>query len=316
MQPLQMRIIESARRMSALLGADLRLEDVFTGLCDLLASQVEATEVEVVVRDGRRTWVCLLHDGDASTRTTVSSIGELGDAADVMQAGTMQVLEDPARFAVPLRVDDELVGAINLTSGSLPHYSDDDLVLLQSLAPYTAVAVRQRLLHAELERERFRAQHDPLTRLANRALFSDRLHHALARTLRTFGTLAVLYMDLDHFKPVNDEWGHEAGDAVLRTVARRIIRAVRGSDTVARLGGDEFGVILEDLADDTAVAAVVEKIQTSLRKPIRWNRHTLDVDVSIGWSIAPRDGTDGATLLQRADAFMYDVKRARRLTNR
>ena len=120
-----------------------------------------------------------------------------------------------------------------------------------------------------LEELAHQAFHDSLTELPNRALFADRLEHALERTNRRKAAVAVLFLDLDDFKPINDNFGHDAGDRLLTAVAQRIKACVRPEDTVARLGGDEFTVLLEDIADVRYAIAVAERIEDSLQDPFR-----------------------------------------------
>jgi diguanylate cyclase (GGDEF)-like protein/PAS domain S-box-containing protein len=150
-----------------------------------------------------------------------------------------------------------------------------------------------------------RAVRDPLTGLANRTLFEERLKAVLARDARTGQSTAVLFLDLDGFKDVNDSWGHAAGDIVLRTVGERLSSAVRPSDTVARIGGDEFVVLVEG-ADQTSVQRLIERLKTIVGHPIP--TLDLEVGVSIGVALAQGGMSDPAALLSAADASMYAAK--------
>ncbi|HVW34265.1 MAG TPA: sensor domain-containing diguanylate cyclase [Acidimicrobiia bacterium] len=152
-----------------------------------------------------------------------------------------------------------------------------------------------------------RAVHDPLTGLANRTLLTDRLDHALAGTERKARQLAVLYVDLDGFKAVNDTWHHAVGDEVLRTVAERLSAAVRPDDTVARFGGDEFVVLCEDLAGAGAIR-VAERILAEVSRPIRHRAGAAHLTASIGIVLAGRP-TSGVALIEAADRAMYRAKR-------
>ena len=157
---------------------------------------------------------------------------------------------------------------------------------------------------------RFKAAHDPLTKLPNRAALHERLDQAIRRARRGGGELAVIVMDLDRFKPVNDQFGHQAGDQLLRQVARRLQACLRESDVVARLGGDEFAIVLgDDGAAGAATAAA--KVRQAFEAPFRVGDHQPVVGVSLGVAVFPHDGVDAAALLQHADAAMYDVKRSR-----
>ncbi|CAA7623303.1 PAS:GGDEF [Magnetospirillum sp. LM-5] len=152
------------------------------------------------------------------------------------------------------------------------------------------------------------AHFDPLTDLPNRALFHDRLTHALAFAARDDRKLAVLFVDLDGFKKVNDTLGHRAGDELLVEVARRLRSSVRGADTVSRLGGDEFALILERVADSEDAVMVAEKLLNALQAPIVLNGRDIFVGASIGIGFYPDDGEDAASLLQHADTAMYQAK--------
>jgi diguanylate cyclase (GGDEF)-like protein len=152
------------------------------------------------------------------------------------------------------------------------------------------------------------ATHDGLTGLPNRALALDRLAQSLARARRSQTGVAVLYLDLDLFKQINDAWGHEAGDSVLREVAKRLKACVRRSDTVARLGGDEFLLVLSEAAERRAAEAVAAKVVRSLSRDISVGESSCSVGVSIGISLYPQDGREAKELIRAADAAMYADK--------
>jgi len=150
------------------------------------------------------------------------------------------------------------------------------------------------------------AQSDPLTGVANRVLLMDRLGRALSRARRNASQVAVLYLDIDRFKPVNDSLGHAAGDALLKAFAGRLTACVRTTDTVARLGGDEFVVLLEDLKDNSSALRIADKILEAMRAPISLDGQDVHITTSIG--IAQGAGEDEGALLKRADAALYDAK--------
>jgi diguanylate cyclase (GGDEF)-like protein/hemerythrin-like metal-binding protein/PAS domain S-box-containing protein len=154
------------------------------------------------------------------------------------------------------------------------------------------------------------AFYDPLTELPNRALFYDRLGQALVQAKRDRKPFALLVLDLDGFKEVNDRHGHETGDALLKAVARRLRLCVRESDTVARIGGDEFVVLLPGLRHTEAASSVAGKILDALKEPFRFGKKECRVGASIGICVGPEDGDDMETLLGRADAAMYESKAA------
>jgi diguanylate cyclase len=162
------------------------------------------------------------------------------------------------------------------------------------------------------ERLAYLAQYDPLTDLANRALFHDRLGQALARTEREGNMVALMFLDLDRFKAVNDKLGHNGGDELLKEVARRIKRRVRESDTVARIGGDEFAIILENLSDAQDAAPVAQDILDRLSEPVVLDGYEILLTASIG--VAVRPPSEGDRLLKDADTAMYRAKERGRNT--
>ena len=165
---------------------------------------------------------------------------------------------------------------------------------------------------AEEAQLRHIAHHDALTGLPNRTLFHDRIEQVIKRAERSQHHFAVVFLDLNDFKPVNDQYGHEVGDKLLQTVADRLIHAVRGSDTVTRLGGDEFVLLLEDVADRVMVDSIVTKILASVCAPWSVDEATLQISASVGIALYPEDGTDKEALLHHADTVMYSMKRQSR----
>ena len=161
-------------------------------------------------------------------------------------------------------------------------------------------------LHAD-EKE-YQALHDPLTELPNRALFSERIQYALYDAHDEGREVAVLLMDLDRFKEINDTLGHHCGDLLLQELGSRLKGALRGSDTVARLGGDEFGILLPSIPDRRIVNEVVERIRTAVEEPFNLQGLPLAIETSIGVSIYPDHADDVDTLMQRADVAMYQAK--------
>jgi diguanylate cyclase (GGDEF)-like protein/PAS domain S-box-containing protein len=156
------------------------------------------------------------------------------------------------------------------------------------------------------------AFHDPLTGLPNRLLFQDRLGVAVAQAHRLDQCLAVLFLDLDYFKRVNDSLGHLAGDELLRAVAGRLTGCVREGDTIARLGGDEFMTLLPGVGTDADAGTVGHKILDTIRAPVRIQGREIVVTVSIGVALYPRDGLDTETLIRNADHAMYRAKKSGR----
>ena len=172
------------------------------------------------------------------------------------------------------------------------------------VSSFTDITDRKKAEH-ELERQ---ALHDPLTSLPNRSLFLDRVEQGLRTARRIATPLALLVMDLDRFKEINDTFGHHAGDLLINEVAGRIRSDLRETDTVARLGGDEFGIFLPG-ADQDGAWRVAQKIITALQRPFEVEGDAHELSVSIGIAISPQHGEDVETLLRRADIAMYAAKR-------
>ena len=162
----------------------------------------------------------------------------------------------------------------------------------------------------EVEGLRRRALHDPLTGLPNRTLFVDRLTTAARRCARSAHTVSVLFCDIDHFKSINDTFGHAVGDTVLTEVATRLEQACRVEDTVARIGGDEFVVLVEGIDADNALPGLVGRIRAAFREPVLIGRIKIHLSVSVGVASTTADDQDGDALLHRADRAMYADKRS------
>ena len=152
------------------------------------------------------------------------------------------------------------------------------------------------------------AYHDELTGLANRALFNQLLKHEISLSQRLDNRFALLFIDLDRFKQVNDNLGHDAGDVLLCNISERLQKSLRKSDVVARLGGDEFVVIMNNIKDSETVATVAEKLIRQIQKPVKFGANILEVGCSVGISIFPDNGIDAEHLMHHADAAMYRAK--------
>lgn len=159
------------------------------------------------------------------------------------------------------------------------------------------------------EEARYAALHDCVTALPNRALFGDRLEHAIEQAARHAWRIAVMFLDLDGFKQVNDTYGHDVGDRVLQEVARRLGDAVRGADSVARRGGDEFLVLAPEIRDDTSMLGLAATIWEHIGEPMQIDGVTIRVGASIGLAIYPEDAGTAFELLKCADVAMYAAKR-------
>ncbi|MGZ4645477.1 MAG: diguanylate cyclase [Blastococcus sp.] len=248
--------------------------------------------------------------GVLTTRTGVDRAAEIDRYADRhgLKDAMVSVLRTEGRVQGLLLVSGRL--------GDVGTFAGSDLALLETFARHVATSLdRGRLEHdltrvIELQEElRHAAMHDPLTQLPNRTLFLDRTQHALHLAGRNGLWPAVLYIDLDGFKPVNDTFGHQAGDLLLKAFAGRLHECVRSADTSARLGGDEFAVLLHGPIDTDGVQIALDRIRAALAEPVDLGGgRSATVDASIGVSFAGPD-TDIDGLIRRADLAMYTAKR-------
>jgi len=219
--------------------------------------------------------------------------------------------ESPCWLGVPLNSQNGTIGALIVKSvAGGERYTEQDKELLQFVCAQVATAIERKQLHARLERM---AQYDALTQLPNRALLRDRLKSSLTLAQMDGGRMALLYVDLDRFKEVNDNHGHAVGDMLLQAVANRLKGCVRETDTVARIGGDEFVVLLHSIhaADDADIVAA--KIRQVLAQPLRLDGHSLTIRTSIGVALYPEHGTEEKQLFRHADEAMYTAKRQHHL---
>src|SRR5215207_1157642 len=273
--------------------------------------------------DARLVEILLAEEG-SSPGFDVSQVGRLDEALESLDRSDFEVilldlsLPDSSgletvnrmRMAVPrtpvvvLSGQDDEETALQALQGGAEDYlvkgrGDGDLIARSIRYAIERKGAEQKLAYL--------AQYDPLTGLANRALFQDRLEQALARAQRTGGALALMFVDLDRFKAVNDTLGHAGGDALLREVARRVEGRVRESDTVARLGGDEFAIILEGLSEVQDAARAARDLLNVLSEPLILDGHEIPMTASIGTAVWPQ--SDGDRLLRDADAAMYRAKK-------
>jgi diguanylate cyclase (GGDEF)-like protein/PAS domain S-box-containing protein len=207
-------------------------------------------------------------------------------------------------LAFPIRAGQEVLGILEFFHSDI---LEPDAMLLD-VAESIGSQIGQYLVRRRAETEKQLAMHDAVTGLPNRLLFMGRLEHAVVQAQRHQRRLAVMFIDLDRFKHVNDTLGHEAGDMLLKEVARRLKANLRSGDTVARLGGDEFVMLLEDITLEHDMRFVGQKLIAELGVPFTLNGHQVTVTGSIGVSTFPADGVDPATLLRHADAAMYRAK--------
>jgi diguanylate cyclase (GGDEF)-like protein len=220
-----------------------------------------------------------------------------------------------AAMAAPVRENGATIGSLVVASDSPTRtYSEAEQEMLLSFADHVSIALTDARtvdsLRQALTDARHDAMHDVLTGLPNRALLRDRLARAFLRSERHASSVALVFVDLDGFKHVNDSLGHDAGDQLLMEVGRRFHGVVRETDTVARLGGDEFAVLVEDVTDVTDVTDVAERLLEVLTEPVSLEQRDVSVNASIGIAMSSAKATDSRTLLRNADVAMYEAKRS------
>ena len=210
---------------------------------------------------------------------------------------------------VPVRTDDKVRAVLCICSKRTAAFGAEEVNFLQATSSVLSTALQRIESEARLA---YLAQFDPLTGLPNRALLADRFSQMIVQARRRASPLAVLFIDLDQFKDVNDTLGHAGGDGLLRQVAVRLQSAVRTGDTVARISGDEFAIVLTDLVRPEDAALVAQKIIDDLATPVDVNGREVFVTASVGIATFPADAVDAETLIGAADAAMYRAKQSGR----
>jgi diguanylate cyclase (GGDEF)-like protein len=240
-------------------------------------------------------------DGDVAARTErmPASAGLGGRAIDEDRL----IVSDPGAMAAPVREEGRVIGSIVVASHRPGRrYGSDDQEVLLAFAEHASLALTDaRMVSTALHQ----AFHDPLTDLPNRALFLDRLELGLSRVQRSKSKLAVLFLDIDRFKIVNDSLGHAAGDELLREVAARLVASIRPGDTAARFGGDEFAILLEDVEGVMSAEQVALRILGALRAPLSIAGRELFISASIGIAM---DASSAGDMIRDADLAMYRAK--------
>jgi diguanylate cyclase (GGDEF)-like protein len=230
-------------------------------------------------------------------------------AADESEVRYLISIGQRSMAMVPLVAAGRTIGLIELTSTRPAAFGERSIELATMLAGEAAMALENARLYDEI---RHQALHDGLTGLANRVLFRDRVEHAVERGWRSGGQVAILFIDLDDFKTLNDTHGHAKGDEVLIAAADRVAAILRPSDTAARLGGDEFAVLIEDVVDEADALAVAMRLAEGLRLPMPLGHSTVRVAASIGVALGGSGGETADDLLRNADVAMYAAKQSSR----
>ncbi len=282
-----------ARVLAEATGLDEATSRLTSVVCDALGWQSGT----LWLRDAEHE---LLHSSAGTRRKGEAIAGRVWECSRPLWERSHEL----GRFAVPVHLRSELLGVLEFTGVREPAPSLE--LTVRVIASQVAQFAERKRAEDQL---RYQALHDGLTGLPNRTLFHDRVGQALERSRRTAATHAVLLMDLDGFKDVNDTLGHESGDALLHELGERLLSTMRSSDTVARLGGDEFAFLLGDV-DDVEATKLVTRIRQALHDPFVLHALPLHVDASIGIALFPDHGETVELLLQRADVAMYVAKRA------
>jgi len=309
-------LYEAGKAMNSVLVVDEVLQLILSSAFELL----KAASGSIMLIDDEGGLVVVCRAGNASGAPIELGGGIASrvarDQEPLLVQGTVSEKghhETESAVCVPLKHRGQVLGVINLIGAPGHTYSEYDLRAVSLFAEHAAIAVAnarlyeaERALSAQLSHQ---VVHDPLTGAANRVLLTDRLAHALARVRRRESLVAVLFIDIDNFKLVNDELGHEAGDFVLTAIAQRLGECVRSSDTVGRFGGDEFLVICEDLDHDSHGLEIAERILDGLSKPFHtpFGERTLSASIGVAPCVTDRPPSV-ANLIRAADQAMYRAK--------
>ncbi len=304
------------------------LDALFAQVHQTIGELLDARNFAVALYDAATDKLSYPYHVDTVQPAALQSCALVDDARCAQVIGQRQALlitssADPAApmhpteshrhwLGVPLLTQQGAIGVLILQGdGKEVRYSEQDKELLEFVSGQVAIAIEHQQLHARLL---YMAQYDHLTGLPNRALLLDRTHSALARAQREQSQLSLLFVDLDHFKKINDTLGHAMGDLLLQQFAQRLNGCVRSTDTVARLGGDEFVVLLEGGQSSSHAQNVVQKIRATFAMPFVLQQHVVTMAPSIGMAIYPQHGSDAHQLLSYADTAMYASKKGRRAT--
>ncbi|HXV11352.1 MAG TPA: EAL domain-containing protein [Burkholderiales bacterium] len=245
----------------------------------------------------------------AETRETLranpAGLWMSGETARRTMEGCLESLNARHFFTLPIIWKDQLFGVLSLGYPVVAELSDEDMSYIRDYADRVAVALSTAAREGQLYHQ---ARTDALTDLPNRFFFLDQLQQDIVQTQRGGGKLALLFVDLDRFKSINDSFGHSAGDELLREAAARLRQCVREGDTVARLGGDEFTILINPLASTKTASAVAEHVLAALSKPFLIENLEHVVTASIGIAVYPSDGANAEELMRNADTAMYRAK--------
>lgn len=320
---------EEQRRLTAALSEAIRRSSDHALALDLIGGLAAATSEEQAIErvldlftflftPGRLVYLSWLqgHPGAAYGRPAPPSEDEMRAIAQESGGEDYTWLASGKSFRLRVRHQEETLGILELHDMALPAYSEHYLRLGLILSRVCGLAIAQaraleRERHAQ-ERIRHQAYHDPLTGLPNRLFFHEQLQDMLERSRGNERRLALLFIDIDRFKSVNDTLGHEMGDMLLKEIADRLRQSVRNGDIVARLGGDEFLVLVSDVVSREGAETVARRILASLREPFVLGDREFHTSASIGIALFPEHGDEAESLILQADNAMYEAKRSGR----
>jgi diguanylate cyclase (GGDEF)-like protein len=311
-------LYEAGKALNSVLVIDDVLQLILSSAFDLLQASggfimlLEAPDELVVVS---RAGDSVADDGRLAFAEGIAN-RVVRDREALLIQGTLSEdgrVETESAVCVPLIHRGDVLGVLNLKGAPDHVYSEHDLRAVSLFAEHAAIAVAnarlyeaERALSVQLSHQ---VVHDPLTGAANRVLVSDRLAHALARVRRAECAVAVLFIDVDDFKLVNDELGHAVGDLILTAIAQRLSACVRPSDTVGRFGGDEFVIVCEDLLDETGAMDVAHRVLEELRPPFSTPLGDRSLSASIGIATCSiHHPMEADSLMRAADSAMYQAK--------
>jgi len=300
-------MVGSAKNISARIKAENELKDTLYNLqqyidaIDKIDIGLFVVDEDYKIRYMNKTMVKWF--GDQNNKTCYSSVAQLNEPCSYCKLG--DVIQNNAKVIYePITEAGE---SFDIVATSIKN-SDGTVSKMEIIRNVTQQKKAKKQLLRQTQELDYQAHHDVLTGLSNRTLFNDRLLNSIEQSKRSKTIFALFFIDLDHFKEINDSLGHEVGDKVLVTVAKKLKKVLRQEDSISRLGGDEFTIIAKNLKDEQGATVLAQKLLDTLKDPIIVDEHTLYITTSIGISLYPNDGTNMQDLLKFSDAAMYKAK--------
>ncbi|HEX9186751.1 MAG TPA: EAL domain-containing protein, partial [Vicinamibacteria bacterium] len=310
------RLAAARQRATHALTASLSLAEAAPAVLDALVQGIDGTEARLWVVEGEPPAPVLAGTSSGEPTTVLPAPPGDGLARRTLEEGAVVWAgpdEAGVSVGVPVRAGGQMLGVLELRAHRARSREADWLPALADTGSLLALFLKRQRAEGDLQRF---ARYDSLTGLPNRSFFLDTLERTLSRAGRQRTRNALVFVDLDGFKAVNDGLGHAAGDTVLQTMAERLRSGTRSSDLVARIGGDEFTVLVQNLARPDDAALVARALLDRVARPCKAAEHEFSLSASAGISVYPDDGTDAATLLRNADLAMYRAKQEGKNTYR